>query len=91
MLLKAVFLANSQGIISSRSIERACRDNVLFIAITGDAKPHLTTRLIQIRAYRHKNCAITLRFTHALCINAPENTQAPATACTGAAAKKLFP
>ncbi len=50
MLLKAVFLANSQSIISSRSIERACWDNVLFIAITGDAKPRLTTRLIQIRA-----------------------------------------
>ena len=43
MLLKAVLLAYSQGIISSRSIERACRDNVLFIVITGDAKPHFAT------------------------------------------------
>jgi len=43
MLLKAVLLAYSQGIISSRSIERACRENVLFMAITGDAKPHFTT------------------------------------------------
>jgi transposase len=43
MLLKAVLLAYSQGMVSSRSIERACRDNVLFIAITGDAKPHFTT------------------------------------------------
>lgn len=43
MLLKAVLLAYSQGLVSSRSIERACRDNVLFIAITGDAKPHFTT------------------------------------------------
>ena len=43
MLLKAVLLAYSQGMISSRSIERACRDNVLFIALTGDAKPHFTT------------------------------------------------
>ena len=40
MLLKAVLLAYSQGIVSSRRIERACRENVLFIAITGDAKPH---------------------------------------------------
>ncbi|MEO5626871.1 MAG: transposase [Dokdonella sp.] len=39
MLLKAVLLAYSQGMISSRAIERACRDNVLFIALTGDAKP----------------------------------------------------
>src|SRR5690349_21373136 len=43
MLLKAVLLAYSQGIVSSRAIERACRDNVLFIALTGDSKPHFTT------------------------------------------------
>ena len=43
VLLKAVLLAYSQGIVSSRCIERACRDNVLFIALTGDAKPHFTT------------------------------------------------
>lgn len=43
MLLKAVLLAYSQGMVSSRSVERACRDNVLFIALTGDAKPHFTT------------------------------------------------
>ena len=43
MLLRAVLLAYSQGMISSRSIERACRENVVFIAMTGDAKPHFTT------------------------------------------------
>ena len=43
MLLKAVLLAYSQGIISSRWIERARRDDVLFIVITGDAKPHFTS------------------------------------------------
>ncbi|PKM15690.1 MAG: DDE transposase, partial [Gammaproteobacteria bacterium HGW-Gammaproteobacteria-2] len=43
VLLKAVLLAYSQGLISSRVIERAFRDNVLFIALTGDAKPHFTT------------------------------------------------
>jgi transposase len=43
ILLKAVLLAYSQGIISSRGIERSCRDNVVFVAITGDAKPHFTT------------------------------------------------
>lgn len=43
LLLKAVLLAYSQGMVSSRSIERACRDNVLFVALTGDAKPHFTT------------------------------------------------
>jgi transposase len=43
MLLKAVLLAYSQGMVSARAIERACRDNVLFIALTGNAKPHFTT------------------------------------------------
>jgi transposase len=43
MLLRAVLLGYSQGLVSSRAIERACRDNVLFVAITGDAKPHFTT------------------------------------------------
>ena len=43
ILLKAVLLAYSQGLVSSRAIERACRDNVVFVAITGDAKPHFTT------------------------------------------------
>lgn len=43
MLLKSVLLAYSQGIASSRAIERACRVNVLFIALTSDAKPHFTT------------------------------------------------
>ena len=43
MLLKAVLLGYSQGLVSSRAIERSCRENVLFIAVTGDAKPHFTT------------------------------------------------
>ena len=43
MLLKAVLLGYSQGMVGSRAIERACRDNVLFVALTGDAKPHFTT------------------------------------------------
>lgn len=43
MLLRAVLLAYSQGLVSSPDIVRACRENVLFIAITGDAKPHFTT------------------------------------------------
>ncbi len=43
MLLRAVLLGYSQGMVSSRAIERACRENVVFIAMTGDAKPHFTT------------------------------------------------
>lgn len=43
MLLKVVLFAYSQGIISSRSIERACRDHVIFVALSGESCPHFTT------------------------------------------------
>ena len=43
MLLKVVLFAYSQGIVSSRGIERACRDHVTFIALSGDTRPHFTT------------------------------------------------
>ncbi|MEQ1673958.1 MAG: transposase [Candidatus Nitrotoga sp.] len=43
MLLKVVLFAYSMGIISSRNIERACRDHVTFIALSGDSQPHFTT------------------------------------------------
>jgi transposase len=43
MLLKVVLFAYSQGIVSSRAIERACRDHVTFIALSGDSQPHFTT------------------------------------------------
>ncbi len=43
MLLKVILFSYSQGIISSRNIERACREHVTFIALTGDSQPHFTT------------------------------------------------
>lgn len=43
VLLKIVLLAYSRGIISSRAIERACRENVLFMALSGDTQPAYTT------------------------------------------------
>jgi Transposase and inactivated derivatives len=43
MLLKIVLFAYSQGIVSSRGIERACREHVTFIALSGDTQPHFTT------------------------------------------------
>ena len=43
MLLKVVLFAYSRGIVSSRSIERACREQVTFIALCGDSSPHFTT------------------------------------------------
>jgi len=43
MLLKVVLFAYSQGIVSSRGIERACRDHITFIALSGDTMLHFTT------------------------------------------------
>ena len=43
MLLKVILFAYSQGIVSSRGIEQACREHVTFIALCGDTAPHFTT------------------------------------------------
>ena len=43
VLIKIILLAYSRGLISSRKIEMACRDNILFIAVSGDSQPHFTT------------------------------------------------
>jgi len=43
MLLKVVLFAYSQGIVSSRGIEAACREHVTFVALCGDTAPHFTT------------------------------------------------
>ena len=43
VLLKVVLLAYSRGIVGSRRIEAACRENVLFMAVSGDSAPHFTT------------------------------------------------
>ena len=43
VLLKIILVAYSRGMVSSRKISRACEENVLFIALTGDSAPHFTT------------------------------------------------
>ncbi len=43
ILLKIVLLAYSRGITHSRKIERLCRENILFIALSADSQPHFTT------------------------------------------------
>lgn len=43
MLLKIVLAGYSRGLVSSRSIAAACRTNVVFMALTGDAQPHFST------------------------------------------------
>lgn len=43
LLLKIVLLAYSRGETSSRRIEALCCENVLFMAIAADTRPHYTT------------------------------------------------
>lgn len=43
VLIKIVLLAYSRGIISSRAMQRACLQNVLFMAVSGDAQPDHST------------------------------------------------
>lgn len=42
VMLKIVVLGYSRGLVSSRAIERACRENVTFIALSGDSAPSYT-------------------------------------------------
>jgi transposase len=43
LLLKIVLYAYSRGITSSREMERACRENVMFMALSADTQPHFST------------------------------------------------
>ena len=43
MLLKVILCAYAEGVVSSRGIERLCREHVSFIALCGDTSPHFTT------------------------------------------------
>jgi transposase len=43
MLLKIILCAYAEGVVSSRGIERLCREHVTFIALCGDTAPHFTT------------------------------------------------
>ncbi len=43
ILLKVILLAYSRGMLSSRRIAQACEENVLFMALAADTRPHFTT------------------------------------------------
>jgi transposase len=43
LLLKIVLLAYSKGITSSRQIERLCRENIVFMALSADLQPDHST------------------------------------------------
>jgi transposase len=43
ILLKIILYAYSRGITSSRQVAQACRENVIFMALSADTQPHFTT------------------------------------------------
>ena len=43
ILLKIVLFAYARGITSSRKIAQACRENVIFMALSADSQPHHST------------------------------------------------
>ena len=43
VLLKIVLYAYSKGITSSRKIADCCNENVVFMALSADTRPHFTT------------------------------------------------
>jgi transposase len=43
ILLKIILFAYSRGIVGSREIAQACRENVTFMALSADSHPHSTT------------------------------------------------
>jgi len=43
ILLKIILLAYSRGVTSSRKIATLCEENVVFMAISADSRPHFTT------------------------------------------------
>ncbi len=43
ILLKIILYAYARGIISSREIERCCRENLIFMALSADTQPHFST------------------------------------------------
>lgn len=43
ILLKVILMAYSRGTTSSRAIEKLCQENIIFMALSRDSRPHFTT------------------------------------------------
>ncbi|MBI4691024.1 MAG: transposase [Nitrospirae bacterium] len=43
ILLKIILYAYSKGITTSRDIAQCCRENIIFMALSADTRPHFTT------------------------------------------------
>jgi transposase len=65
LLLKIVLLSYSRGIISSRKIMHACRENIVFRALSADSNPDFTTIASFIRTMKDE---IKTIFTNVLLV-----------------------
>jgi transposase len=65
IVLKIVLLAYSRGITSSRTIMRACRENIVFRALSADSSPDFTTIASFIRGMKDE---IRTIFTNVLLV-----------------------
>ncbi len=54
VLLKLVLLGYSRGLISSRKIERACRENVTFMALSCGQRPDHSTIAVFVSSMRRE-------------------------------------
>lgn len=43
ILLKIILPANARGITSGRDIEEPCEENIIFLALSRETRPHFTT------------------------------------------------
>ena len=43
IFLKIILFAYSRGIVSSRKIAQVCQENVVFMALSAETRPHFTT------------------------------------------------
>lgn len=65
ILLKIVLAAYARGITSSRQIERLCRENIIFMALSADSQPHFTT-IAHFISSMHE--VITPLFSHVIAV-----------------------
>ena len=42
IMMRIILYGYARGIISSRDIERACQENVIFMALSANTRPHFT-------------------------------------------------
>ncbi len=56
LLLKIIILAYSRGVASSHKIEQLCRENILFMTLAADQRPHFT-RIADIVSRFHEEIA----------------------------------